>query len=231
MRVFYTEVSVEASDGTFQILLDGKTVKTPSKETLLLPTKALADAVAAEWTAQQDKIKPDSMPMTKLANTAIDRVGKRMDGVAAEVAAFAGTDLLCYRADDPAELIALQNKVWDPYLTWVKDTYGADLNTTNGIMPIKQSDKALEALTAQVKACDKHELTVLHELTNGFGSLVLALAYFEDFKTFDELWAASLLDQSFQEEQWGLDYEVEDARAIKLAELKDACTFLSHVRS
>ena len=230
MKVFYKEATVEALDGGFGVALDGRIIKTPGKETLIVPTAALAEAVAAEWLEQNDEVDTATMPITKLANTALDRVAKRMDDVAAEIANFGGTDLLCYRADEPEALIKRQNDIWDPYLEWARDTLHADLKTTDGIMPISQDEAALNQLTAQVIACDAFELTALHEFTNGFGSLVLALAYMHGHKPFGELWAASLLDLTYQEEEWGLDYEVEDKRKEKLADLEATCSFLKLVR-
>ncbi|UTW56988.1 hypothetical protein KFE96_08905 [Kordiimonas sp. SCSIO 12603] len=230
MKVFYKEVTVEAVDGGFGVALDGRIIKTPGKDTLVMLTSVLAEAVAEEWRAQSDEVDASTMPITKLANTALDRVAKRMDDVAAEIANFGGTDLLCYRADEPEELIKRQNEIWNPYLEWAKDVLHADLKTTDGIMPVAQDEAALNQLTVQVIACDPFELTALHEFTNGFGSLVLALAYMQGHKPFDELWAASLLDLTYQEEQWGLDYEVEDKRKEKLADLEATCRFLKLVR-
>ena len=231
MKRFYKEVAVEAAGTGYAILLDGRQVKTPGKETLVVPTEALAATVAEEWKKQGEDIDTATMPITKLANTALDRVQPRMDEVASDICAFGGTDLLCYRADEPAELIERQNQVWNMYLDWAKDTFGAALVTTSGIMPINQSDDALTALVAQVADLDAFELTALHEFTNGFGSLVLALAYIKDFAPFEALWEASLLDQLYQEEQWGTDYEVIEKREVLRADLDAACTFFSQVRN
>ncbi len=231
MKVFYKDVTVHSDEGGFTVQLDGRTIKTPGKDTLVMPTEALANAVAEEWRSQADEIDAATMPMTKLSNTALDRVAKRTEGVADEIANFGGTDLLCYRADEPTELIKRQNDVWNPYLDWAIAELGAALKTTDGIMPVEQSEQALAVLTKEVYACDAFELTALHEYTNGFGSLVLALAYMKGFKPFEDIWAASLLDLTFQEEQWGLDYETEDKRKEKLADLEFTCVFLSHVRN
>lgn len=231
MKRFYKDVAVEAADAGYTILLDGRQVKTPGKETLLVPTAALANAVADEWCAQGEDIDTATMPITKLANTALDRVKPRMDEVASDICAFGGTDLLCYRADEPDELIERQNRVWDTYLAWAKETFGADLITTSGIMPVSQRDEALTPLVAEVAGFDAFELTALHEFTNGFGSLVLALAYMRGFTSFEALWEASLLDQLYQEEQWGTDYEVIEKREVLKADLDAACAFLSQVRN
>jgi chaperone required for assembly of F1-ATPase len=187
--------------------------------------------VAAEWDAQGEEIDTNSMPVTRLANTALDRVKPRMAQVAADVCAFAGTDLLCYRADDPIELFERQKQVWDPYLEWAEARYSARLEVTSGIMPVAQSKTVLTRLSDAVRAYDAFELTALHEFTNGFGSLVLGLAYMEDFAPFEALWDASFLEQSFQEEQWGEDYEVIEKKQVLRADLDAACKFFSQVRN
>lgn len=231
MKRFYKDVAIEAADGGYIIQLDGRTVKTPNKETLLLPTEALANAVADEWCAQDEEIDTASMPMTKLANTALDRVAQRFEEVAADISNFGGTDLLCYRAEDPPELAARQAKVWDPYLDWAKETLGAELVVTDGIMPIQQSDEALAAISDKVSSHSAFELTALHEFTNGFGSVVIGLAFMAGFVPFEEAWQASILDQMHQEEAWGEDYEAAEKKEKMLQELTEACKFLSQVRN
>ncbi|MBL4838222.1 MAG: hypothetical protein JKY34_11665 [Kordiimonadaceae bacterium] len=231
MRKFYTDVTVVEAEGGFQVALDERVIKTPRKAQLLIPTQALAEAVAAEWRAQGDKIATETMPVNRLANTAIDRVGPRFALVAKEISAFGGTDLLCYRADDPPALIARENELWNPFLVWAEEAFGAKLVTTDGIMPIKQDAVALVNLASEVDACDVFELTALHEFTNGFGSLVLALAYLKEKYSFDVCFQASLLHQIHQEEKWGIDSEVTDKQKTLRADLTTACQFISHLRS
>jgi len=230
MKRFYKTVSVQEAGCNFEITLDGKNVRTPSKNALLLPTKSLADAIAAEWEEQANDVLPDTMPLTRLANTAIDRVEPRFDLVADEISAFGGTDLLCYRADEPSELVVSQSCAWDPYLIWADEVLGAKLITTSGIMPVAQDIRALDTLSMKVRACTSFELAALHDLTNGFGSLVLALAYMEEFKPFEDVWQASLVDQLHQEEKWGEDSEITETRANLLQDLKTACQFLEMIR-
>ena len=230
MKRFYKDVAAEATEGGYQIALDGRVVKTPGKETLLMPTEALAKAVADEWRAQEDVINAENMPQTRLANTVLDRVTPRFDAVAADIAAFGGTDLLCYRAVDQDELEAKQKTIWNPYLEWAENSLNAKLTVTAGIMPVEQDPVALDTLAEHVRAFDAYELTALHEFTNGFGSLVLALAFMKEFVAFDACWQASILDQTHQEELWGVDYEAEDNRALLLRDLTAACDFLSHLR-
>ncbi len=231
MKRFYKTVSVEPSGDGYLITLDARRVKTPGKAELVLPTRALADAVAAEWEAQTEEIRPDSMHQTRLANTALDRVALRHEDVVAEVAAFAGTDLLCYRADEPAELAAAQDAQWTPFLAWAAERYGAPLKSTAGIMPVTQDSDVLGKFAAAVRGHDAFELTALHALTNGLGSLVLALGYMEGFSTLDTVWQASILDATHQEAIWGTDWEVEDKREKLHAELLAAAEFLSHLRN
>ncbi|WP_308909508.1 ATP12 family chaperone protein [Pseudokordiimonas caeni] len=227
MKRFYKAVAVEAGEGGFTIALDGHIVKTPAKATLVMPTETLAEAVAAEWAAQEETVKPDAMPLTRLANTALDRVALRMEEVAAEVVAFGGSDLLCYRADEPEELVARQAAVWTPYLDWARDALGAPLIVTSGIMPVLQPEASLVALRAEVAALDAHRLTALHGLTNGFGSLVLALARIKGFAGVDALWEAARLDETYQEEQWGVDEEAARFVALKKADVDAADRLLA----
>jgi len=230
MKRFYSDVRIAASPDGYSILLDDRVVKTPGKQGLILPTGAFAEAVANEWRAQDADINPDTMPISKLANTAIDRVKPRFGEVAREIANFAGTDLLCYRASEPADLVAKQVEKWDPYLVWAKGTLNAPLETTTGIMPIQQDQTTLATLAAEVFSHDYNELTALHEFTNGLGSIVLALAYLKGFAPFDDVWQASILDQTVQEEAWGIDYEAVEKKENLLADLTSACRFLSLVR-
>jgi len=230
MRRFYETVAAEAADTGHVVTLDGRLVKTPAKATLVLPTRTLAEAVAEEWRAQGEKIVPATMPKTQLVYTALDRVALRHEDVVREVAAFGGTDLLCYRADEPADLVARQKDVWDPYLDWARDTLNADLKVTTGIMPVAQEDAALKVLMAEVMAHDAFELTALHAFTNGLGSLILALAFMKGYSPLEAVWQASILESLHQEELWGLDQEVEEKREATYADLSTAAEFLSHLR-
>lgn len=231
MKRFYELATVVASPAGYAIALDDRPVKTPGKADLLMPTKALADAVAAEWQAQGEDIDTATMPITTLANTALDRVKPRFEAVADAIANFAGTDMLCYRAEEPAELVAQQNTIWNPYLDWARETLNAPLVTTNGIMPIAQDQASLAAISAAVNSHCAFELTALHEFTGGFGSVVLGLAYMHGFQPFDVIWQASLVDQSHQESAWGKDYEAIEKTENLLRDLQVACEFLAHVRT
>lgn len=212
MKRFYREAAViDQADG-FAIALDGKPVKTPGKLPLVMPSARLAHLVVDEWNAQGDKVDPEVMHYTRLVNTTLDRVEPRMADVGAEVAGFGGSDLLCYRADEPEDLISRQAEVWDPYVIWANGYFNIELKTTSGIMPVKQDEKSLTALKDAVMANSPYEMTVLHALTGGLGSLILALAHTKGHANLDDVWAASQLDEMYQVEQWGEDAEDTEKR-------------------
>jgi chaperone required for assembly of F1-ATPase len=222
MKRFYKDVAVAERT----VLLDGKTLKTPRGAELALPTAALAEAVAEEWRGQDDEIVPAEMPLTKLANTAIDGVAQRREEVIAEIATFARHDHLCYRTDTPAELVRRQSAAWDPLLDWVAERHGAPLLTAQGITSIAQPEASLAALKAAVEAFDPLGLAALHVVASICGSLVLALAVADKRLTAAEAFACSQVDERYQAEKWGLDAEAQ-ARARRLeAELESAERFL-----
>lgn len=212
---FWTDVTVGDLGGSFAVRLDGRAVKTPAKTELAVPTAALAEAIAEEWRAVDGAIDPEVMPFTRSANAAIDKVATQFDEVAAMLAAYGGSDLLCYRAQTPDVLIKRQADSWDPLLNWAYDTYGARLATTQGIMPIDQSDAALSALSAPLFAATPFELTAIHDLIALSGSLVLALGVTQRRLSADEAWALSRLDEQWQIEQWGEDEDAAQAAEIK----------------
>ena len=219
MKKFYEKVTVTEEEGGFAVQLDGRGIKTPGKAALLMPSEALAKAVAAEWDAQAGEVLPDTMPMTQQVNTVIDRVAPRKEEVVQELVAYTHTDLLCYRAVDQDELVVSQARTWQPFLDWLKDTLGVELEVTNGIVPLTQSDTAIKKIANEVASFDSFSLSAFHAFVSGFGSIVLALALVRGFRDFDACWAASLLDESHQEALWGLDAEVEEARNRKREEL------------
>ncbi|PVA06457.1 ATP12 family chaperone protein [Thalassorhabdomicrobium marinisediminis] len=212
---FWTEVSVEPVDGGFAVHLDGRPVKTPAKTLLVLPNRRVADAVAEEWRAVEGAINPEVMPFTRAANSAHDKVTPQFDEVAAMLAAYGESDLLCYRAESPEALVARQAAQWDPLLDWASDTYDARLQITTGVMPVEQSPQAVKNLAAPLYAADAFELTALHDLVALSGSLVLALAVTQRRLTAAEAWDLSRVDEDWQIEQWG-----EDETAAQMAEVK-----------
>jgi len=226
MKRFYKEVAVAASEGGFAVLLDGKPIRTPAKAPLTVKSKALADAIAAEWQAQGDTIVPANLHLTRLAGTAIDLVERRRAQVADEIAAYAGTDLVCYRASQPPELAARQRQAWQTQLDWAGKRYAA-LAVTEGVVPLTQAPEALAAYRRAVAAYDSMTLAALYVATSALGSLVLALALFEGRITADEAFAAAQLDETFQIEQWGEDAEAARRRAAIKEDIALAARFVA----
>jgi chaperone required for assembly of F1-ATPase len=209
---FWTDATVEAAGSGWTVRLDGRAVKTPLKAPLVMPTRAMADAVAVEWQAQTGLVRPDTMPVTRSANSAIDKVAVQFDEVVGLIAAYGGSDLLCYRAAFPPALIARQAAAWDPLLDWAADWLGARLVVTTGVMPVAQDAGALAVLHARVAAMTVFQIAAFHDLVAISGSLILSLAVTEGRLTIDEAWVCSRIDEAWQNEQWGAD---EDAAAME----------------
>jgi chaperone required for assembly of F1-ATPase len=222
---FWKEANVAPAEGGWQVLLDARPVRTPAKVPLILPTQALAEALAAEWQAQEERIDPGSMPLTRTANSALDKVAVQRVEVAQMLAGYGGSDLLCYRAERPAELIARQASEWDPLLAWAEERHGARLVTATGVMPVAQDAAALERLAAPVFAMEPFALAAFHDLVALSGSLVLALAVIEERLEPQEAWRLSRLDEDWQIEQWGDDEEAEAMARVKGAAFLDAARF------
>ncbi len=212
---FWKDAAVVATEGGFTVELDGRPVKTPAKSALVSPTQAMAEAIAAEWQAQEKMIDPMSMPMTRTANAAIDKVAVQHAEVAEMLAAYGDSDLLCYRAEAPAELVARQAAAWDPLLDWAADTLGAQLEARQGIMHRPQDPVVLQRLSDQTFAMNNFELAAFHDLVSLSGSLIIGLAATRDARPIEELWEISRLDELYQVEQWGRDDEAEATAAIK----------------
>ncbi|MDD9878983.1 MAG: ATPase [Magnetovibrio sp.] len=223
---FYKEAAAVAHRDAFQVALDGRPVKTPGGQPLLLPGEPLAVAVAAEWAAQGEKIQPATMPMMQLACTAVDRVGPSRGAIVRETANYGGNDLLCYRADDPPDLVKRQAEAWQPVLDWLADEMGAPLACTVGVTHVVQPAAALERLRACVAAYDDFQLTGVAQLTQVLGSLALALAVERGRLNWGDAAAASLLDETFQSERWGEDKEARERRRAIHGEAEAAARFL-----
>lgn len=224
---FWKEVSISADGAGFAVLLDGRPLRTPAKVPLILPSRALADLVAAEWAAQGGTIDPESMPATRAANAALDKVTPQFSEVAAMLAAYAQTDLLCYRATAPAELVAEQAHAWDPLLDWAARRYGVRLAVTAGIMPAAQPPEALARLADEVTRLTPFQLTGFHDLVALSGSLVLALAVTEGQGTPEALWQVSRIDEDWQARQWGADDEAREQSEHRRAAFVRAAKFFS----
>lgn len=222
---FWTDVSVTPFDQKFQILLDTKPLHTPSKAVLVLPTAGLAQAVAEEWRMQGDEIRPEAMPLTRAANSAIDKVTPNHATIARMLSGYGGTDLLCYRASEPAALVARQTALWDPWLDWMAAQSGGRLATRAGVMHIAQPQSVLDDMARHVTRLDAWRLTALHDLVVLSGSLVLALAVTKRALAAPAAWDLSCLDELWQQEFWGLDAEAEAAAQEK----QDAFVSAAHM--
>jgi chaperone required for assembly of F1-ATPase len=222
----YQGAAAGSVEGGWGVALDARTLRTPAGNALVLPTEALAAAIAAEWEAQQGDIRPATMPLFRLAATAIDRTAPQRARVAADTAGYAGTDLVCYRADHPPALAARQAAVWQPLVDWAAQRYDAGLAVTSGVVPTRQSPAVLAAFAAAVAAPDDFRLTALHALTTACGSLVIALAVLEGRLDAEAAFAASQLDETFQIEAWGTDAEAASRRQALAADIAAAARFL-----
>lgn len=212
---FWQEAAVAEAAGGFTVELDGRRVKTPAKTELTLPTRAMADAVATEWAAQEGEVDPLSMPVTRSANAALDKVRHQHGEVADMLAEYGGTDLVCYRADHPQELIERQAQAWDPVLDWAGDTLGARLVPVSGVMHRPQPAQALETLSRQVHALGSFQLAAFHDLVGMSGSLLLGFAALHNWRDIDEIWQISRIDEQWQEDQWGIDAEAAQQSEVK----------------
>jgi chaperone required for assembly of F1-ATPase len=228
---FYTTVTVEAEPEGFAIRLDGRGARTPGRKPFVMPTRALAEAVAAEWAAQVEVIDPGRMPLTRLANTALDGVYDAAEAVAGEVVKYAGSDLLCYRAGFPDKLVARQNAQWDPVLDWAEEALGARFALAEGVVFVEQPQDAIGAVRAAVAGFSSpFVLAALHVMTTLTGSALLALAVAQGRLTPEEAWAAAHVDEDVQIEFWGEDAEAMARRAARWREFEAAATTLALTR-
>lgn len=232
---FYTEAAAEAVEGGFAITLDGKKVKTPAKQLLQVHAAPLAAAIAAEWNAQHTTIDTDSMPLTRLAHIALDRVALDRTELLADINRYAETDLLCYRApveagnplsEDNHALRAAQEAGFAPVLHWAA-TQGFALNVTDGLMPIAQPQASLNAIAARFAAADNHQLAALAMLVPMLGSVLLPLALWAGVLEVDEACRLARLDEEMQAERWGHDMEMQRAWHAKQRDIRAACFFLT----
>ena len=225
-RRFWTTASAVPTPGGFTVHLDGKPVRTPLKAPLILPTLALAEAVAAEWQQVEGKVDPAVMPFTRAANSAIDKVAPQFEEVAAMLAAYGDSDLLCYRAEGPEGLVEAQAKAWDPVLAWAATDLAAPLQATAGVMHIAQPPESLSRLAGLVAAMTPFQLAGFHDLVAISGSLVLALAVARGHLTAEAAWGLSRVDEDWQIALWGEDEEAAEVAALKRAAFVQAWRFL-----
>lgn len=228
---FYKEATAGEAEtpgaSGWRLLLDGRAAKTPGRHPLAFPTRALAEAVAAEWAAQVDLIDPRAMPITRIANSIIDGVVPHPAPVADEIVKYAGSDLLCYRADAPASLVEKQAAAWDPVLAWARDTLGARLILSEGVMHVTQPAGAIAAIRRALPADDGWRIGAVHVVTTLTGSALIAIALLHGRLTADQAWTAAHVDEDFQIAQWGEDEEAAERRAARRREMMAAATVLA----
>ena len=214
-RRFWREVGVVPQGAGFALRLDGRALRTPAKAALIVPTRAMAEAMAEEWRAVGEAVDPRAMPVTRAANAALDKVAPEREAVVAELASYGDSDLTCYRAEAPRALVERQAEAWDPLLDWAARSLGARLVAVEGVMPRPQAGDALDRLAEPLRGADAFALTALSDLVALSGSLVIGLAAVSGEWEADDLWARSRLDESWQAELWGRDEEAEATAALK----------------
>jgi len=231
MKRFYQHADLISAGQAYGVALDGKPIKTPAKRDLTVPSAALASAIATEWNTQEGDVRPAEMPLTQIANTAVDRVMPQRALIVQQIANYAGTDLVCYRATRPPELTARQQAEWQPLVDWAVLRYDAPLEVTVGVVPIAQPPASPRAFAAAVAEYDDFALAALHLATATCGSLVIALALIEGRLGALEAFAASQLDESFQIAAWGEDPEQAQRRQALANDITAAARFLALLRS
>lgn len=225
MKRFYATAAVEHAEPGFVVTLDGKPIRTPGQRPLAVPSRALAEAIAAEWDAQGDDIRPDEMALTRLANSALDRVAPERDAVVGEVARYAATDLVCYRVERPDALVERQRTGWQPLLDWLEDRIGARLAVTTDLTQADQPAAALAAVRDAVAAFEDLPLTALHAVTAICGSVVIGLTLAHRRIDGEAAWALAHVDEHYQAERWGEDEDARRRRERLKAEVVAAATF------
>jgi chaperone required for assembly of F1-ATPase len=228
-RKFYALASVGEGPDGHRVLLDGKPVRTPAKRMLAAPNRSLADALATEWQGQPDVIDPLRMPRTRLANSIIDGVADSKDAVADEIVKYLGSDLLFYRAGDPAGLVERQAEHWDPVIAWARDELGARFILAEGVVHVAQPPEAVTAVRSALPQ-DAWRLGALHVVTTLTGSALLGLALAQGALSLDAAWAAAHVDEDWQMTQWGRDDLALERRAFRRAEMEAAADILEKLR-
>lgn len=227
---FYARAAIgEGGEGGFPVLLDGKSVRTPARRLLAAPSRALAEAIAEEWNGQADAVDPARMPLTRLANAVIDAVADAAASVADEVERYFGSDLVCYRAEGPAGLVARQSRAWDPVLAWARETFGARFVQVEGVVFAAQPREAIAAVRAEIPS-DPWRLGAVSSITTLTGSALLALALAHARLDAGAAWTAAHIDEDWQMEQWGRDDIALQRRAFRYGELEAAVTVLRLAR-
>eukprot|EP01037_Dinobryon_pediforme_P022545 gene22545-23737_t len=228
---FYKLADVRHDPDGFVVTLDGRDIKTPAKRSLVVPRAALAEAIAAEWNAQGTHIDPGTMPFTRFANSVIDGVADRFADVVADLAGYAGSDLLCYRADSPARLVERQGAHWDPILDWVDEQLGARFLVAEGVIFQTQDPEAIERIRVELARLDPWALAAVHTVTTLTGSVLIALALAKDRLDPEAAWIAGSLEEHWSLEVWGHDEEAAARLAHRKREFEAAAAFLAATKS
>lgn len=226
-RRFWKAADIRQQGDGWEVLLDDKPLRTPGKRALILPTRALARAIAGEWDAQTDIIDPNAMPLTRAANSAIEKVTPQLHDVASMLGEYGGTDLLSYRAESPEELLRAQAGGWDPLIDWAATELRAPLRITHGVVPVDQDPAVLLKLQAELASLDPFSLTALHDLVTLPGSLILGLAVLCGRIDAETAWHLSRIDEEFQASRWGRDDEADQAAEGRLTAMRNAERFLN----
>ena len=225
---FYKTAAIEAAGANrWRVVLDGRGIKTPAKRELVVPTEALANALAAEWAAQEAFYSPARLQLTRLVNSAIDGVTGREAEVAADIVKYALSDLICYRAEQPDGLFQRQAELWEPILAWAEASYGTTFIRQHGIMPVVQPPSVADGMATALSGLDAFRLAALHVLTTLMGSAVLAIAVLTGRLTPEAAWSAANIDEDWQIAQWGADEEATARRARRHADLLSAAQLLT----
>ena len=227
MKRFYKATSAELTEAGYEVRLDGRSVRTPARAPLAVPTQALAEAIAAEWDGQGEQIDPSSMPLTGLANAAIDRIAPEREAFAAGLARYGESDLVCYRAETPVSLVERQAGAWDPLVAWAGERFGIACEVVTGVMHRPQPDATVSTLAAAIAGRSPFALAGLSHLVTVSGSLILALALAEGAVDLETAWSAASLDETFQLEQWGEDAEASKALDARRRDFDAGYRFLT----
>lgn len=227
LKRFWKAADFELTEGGFEIRLDGRPVKTPAKRALIVPSAKMAQRLTSEWDAQEDVVDPTTMPWTRSANAAIDKVSQQRREVEDHLSEYAATDLLCYRAETPAALVARQSEAWDTMLEWVANEFGARLLVTSGVMPVTQEPSDIERLRERMHSMSGFQMTGFHDLVTLSGSYVLGLAVVERRAASDQIWELSRVDEAWQIEQWGEDEEASENAELKRQAFLHAADFFN----
>ena len=229
---FYKDVSIGRTDDGHTVLLDGRAVRTPAKRPLAVASAALADRLKDEWNAQVEVIDPARMPVTRLVNTALDGVADNREAVVDEIVRFAGTDMICYRADSPERLVERQHEGWDPVLAWAADALGARFILAEGVIHQEQPQPAIAAfVVALEKFVSPLEIACLHTVTTLTGSAMLALAFAHGRLDAEAVWKLAHIDEDWQIEHWGTDEEAFRRRELRWQELEVAASVFNALKA